>query len=156
MANDISDDDLGRIWNRWHPYSIPSQIEEKAWNLTKKRNAKISDMVFRMGEFGNHAAAAMGKKVAETVGRPDVLCYYIGYELASGRMPRDEGTPYLLAATKPIDNMVMTILEALVRFGRVTQQEGSSITLEIAKLTGEAANNLCILGINNFKKLASG
>lgn len=155
MTKEITRDDLNEIWFRWDSFEKPLGIEDKAWKFTEKLNEKISDMVFLLGDFDKKAASALGEQVGAVVTQPFLLCYYIGYELASGKMNRADSSLYLTAATEPIDTFVLKLLEILVGKGITSPEKGRDMAVEIAKLTGEASNNICVLGIENFGKVAT-
>lgn len=155
MSTEISQSELDRIWNRWDYHYKPASAESKAWKYTKKLNSKIAEMVFLLDDFDKGTASRLGEQIGQVVAKPFLLCYYIGYDLASGQMARVNGSNYLSAATAPIDDFVVEILEILVGRGIVSQHKGREMALEIAKLTGEAANNICTLGINNFKPVGN-
>ena len=108
-----------------------------------------------LGELDKDTAFALGGKMGEVVLRPLLLCYFIGYELASGKMARADGSLYLAAATDPIDDFVLKLLWILVGKEIVSKEKGREMALEIAYLTGEAANNTCVLGIEDFKKIGN-
>lgn len=155
MPSKITQDELNEIWLRWDQYEMPRGVENKSWRLLKKLNKKISEMVFLTGKFNKQTASMMGEQVGSIVSNSFLLCYYIGYELASGRMPRSDGTPYLAAATDPINEFVLGLLGTLVGNGALSKEEGKRRVLEIANLTGKASNDVCVLGINNFSKIKS-
>ena len=155
MSTEITVNELNQIWDKWDNYYKPAGVENKAWKHTEKLNGKIADMVFMLDKFDKETASKLGEQVGQVVSRPFLLCYYIGYDLASGQMARANGSNYLAAATAPIDDFVVNILGILVGKGIVSQEKGREMVLEIAKLTGEAANNVCMLGIENFKPVGS-
>jgi len=155
MPNEIITSDLNQIWIKWDRYDNPSDVMDKAWKHAEKLNNKISEMFSMLGKFDNTTANALGEKLGEIVARSMLLCYFIGYELASGQMIQASASLYLTKATEPIDDFIGNILEILVRKEIVSQEIGREMALELAKLTGGAANNICVLGIANFKKIGN-
>lgn len=153
MTKKITHKELDKIWARWEKFEKPSGVENKAWELTEKLSEKISNMIFLLDEFDKKTALALGEQVGTVVARPLLLCYYIGYELTSKKIKPADGSIYLTTATESIDDFVLKLLEILVGKGITSPQKGRDMVIEIAKLTGEVANSICVLGIENFKKL---
>jgi hypothetical protein len=111
-------------------------------------------MIFLLDDFDKKTTSALGEQVGAVVSEPFLLCYFIGYELASGKLNHADGSLYLTAATESIDAFVLKLLEILVGNGITSPEKSRDMAIEIAKLTGEAANNICVLGIENFEKVA--
>lgn len=153
MTKEITQMDLYQIWTRWDDLEKPVGVEDKAWKLTEKLNEKIYN-ILSLGNFDKKTAYELGKQAGAVITKPLLLCYYIGYELASGKMRHLDSSLYLSAATNPIDNFILELLEILIGNGLVTPEEGKDMAIEIAKLTGEASNNICILGIENYATVA--
>ncbi len=156
MPAQLSADDLNRILARWESYEMPRGVEDKALKLALKVGQKIMDLILFLlaPEVPNEEASrALGKAIGALTLRPFKLCYYIGYELASGNMSREDGTPYLVAATEPIDSFVLEYIATKPEKTLANQESISAITREIARLTGEVSNDLCVLGIENFRKI---
>lgn len=152
MAKEITDIELNQILARWGNYDKPLSSKNKVWKYVEKVNIKIASMIFMLGEFDKDTAFALGEKVGEVVLKPMLLCYYIGYELASEKMAQEDSSLYLATATKSIDSFVLKLLWVLVGKKIVSKEKGREMAIEIACLTGEAANNTCMLGIEDFKK----
>ena len=150
MKKEITNNDLHQIWFRWDGLDKPPRIEDKAWEFTRKLNELVFDMLSMLGNFDKETAYKLGQELGVVFTKPFLLCYYIGYELASGGIDRAEVAPYLVAATEPVDNFVLKLVETLAVKGIVSLEKGRDMAVEIAILTGEAANNICILGINYF------
>lgn len=110
-------------------------------------------MVFMLGRIDKNTGSKLGEQIGTIVFRSLLLCYYIGYELASGKMARSDGTAYLVVATEPIDELILNLLGLLVGNDMISKEEGSKRVIEIADLTGKAANDVCILGIKYFSKI---
>ena len=153
MTREITDDDLNQILAHWDKYDKPKGVEDKAWKLMGDLYNKISEMLLLLAHPDKNNASAFGEQLGAIVTRPALLCYFIGYELASGRISSHDGTGYLMAATKSIDSFVLELLAVLTGKGIISQGKGLVMVMEISKLTGEAANNICCLGIENFGKI---
>jgi hypothetical protein len=153
MNKEITIEDLKQIWLRWDRYNKPWGVENKSWNLTKKLSQKISDLLFLVSRTDKKTASKLGERVGTIVSQSFLLCYYIGYELASGGIARDDGTAYLKVATDPIDDFVLRLIGMLVGSGIIGKEEGRKRAIEIAELTGKAANDVCVLGINSFSSI---
>jgi hypothetical protein len=155
MHNQISPDALGQIFERWKPIGLPSEAMKRFKEYTLKATEKIGDMVLLMGEFDNHKAFELGEKVSQIVAHPFLLCYFIGYEYASGNIARNHLNSYILAATEPIGAFVMEIFEYLLDQGLTTPDNGKKMALETVKVISDITTEICILGVENFKKFAS-
>lgn len=154
MTKEITQKDLDGIWARWEKFEKPSGIEDKAWKLTEKLNEKLFDMVSLLGDIDDETASAFGQQIGIVVGQPFLLCFYIGHEFASGKMNSSDVGLHLATATNPIDNFVLQLLKVLVSKGFTSPEKGREMAIEIAELTGEAANKVCDLGIQNFKRFS--
>lgn len=155
MSNQISPEDLDTIFRRWNDCDIPDSVEEKATDLSIKVGGAIYDlMLFLLAPNipDEQASNAIGRAIAALTLRPFKLCYFIGYELASGNIPRECGTPYLMAATEPIDAFVMQYLATKPEKILANQEKVSALSRQIARVTGEVSNDLCILGIENYRR----
>ena len=150
MSIEISADDLNRIIARWSSYDIPMGAPKKINELGMKAVNNIFDMILLLGDNTDYT---LGKELGSIVIRPFLLCYFIGYELASRKMSRADGTLYLIAATDPIDNFALNILGILVAKGIISQEKGMDMASGFAWLLGEASNDICIFGIENFRKI---
>lgn len=152
-TNEIMGIELNKIWLRWDKYNKPRGVENKSWKFTEKVIKKIGEMIYLIGSFDKNTASILGEQVGGIVTKPFLMCYYIGYDLASGITSRVNDSFFLAAATEPIDTFVMKLLEILVGKRIISPENGRERVIEIARLTGEAANNICLLGIENFKNI---
>ncbi len=89
-------------------------------------------MTMLVANFDEETAHALGVQTGPIIVQPFLLCYYIGYELASGKMDRSDAGLYLCAATEPINKFVMEILEILLANGKTSLfQQAETWALEI-------------------------
>ena len=162
MSTNISADDLNQILARWDRYNIPKVVKEKTTELMMKVVDKIGEMIF-LGHFDINTTHSLLNTIGEKVTRPFILCYYIGYDLASGKISRLDGTAYLMAATDPIEGFIFKITEFIALNGATSEEKWKEmagersklekLSVDTAKLIGEVSNDICILGIENFKKI---
>jgi len=153
MDKDITYYDIQQIWKRWDSYNKPRGVDDTYRKVTKKLFQKIFDLLSIVGRVSRSTAIQLEQQAGQIVSESSLSCYYIGYELASGGIARDDGTTYLNAATEPIDAFVLRIVGMIVQSQFLGQEDGRRRAIEIAQLTGKAANDICILGINNFPKI---
>ena len=69
MSNDISVDELNRIFVKWEGYEIPSGVSEKAEELSTKVAEKILKMMYlddRLNNIDKHRAFELGQSVGRT------------------------------------------------------------------------------------------
>ncbi len=151
MTQEITENELNQILLRWQRYGNPSDIKNKAWKISEKLIKKISHMTMLIANFDKETAHTLGVQMGAIIVPPFLLCYYIGYELASGKMTRSDATLYLCAATESINTFVMEILAILVGNGITSFVTGQEMALEIAQLAGEVSSDICVLGIEDFK-----
>jgi len=153
MSKKISSDELEQIWGRWRPYGIHPDSQKEITELVLKVNRKIVEMI----QLYLHSDYAYATKLRGLVNDYSTIaflqCYYIGYELASGKMNRADGTAYLMAATAPLGDFASHIQATLVLDKLLSHEAGQSIGFEISTLIADTANEICILGINNYAKI---
>jgi hypothetical protein len=153
MPNKISADDLSQIFEKWIILGLPPEAKERFKEYVLKATEKIGDMVFLMGQFDTETAFELGNKTSQIVGHPFILCYFIGYEYASGNIARNHLDSYLIAATEPVETFVLEIFKYLLDQGLTSPDDGKKMSLETAKVIGSVATEICVLGVENFKKL---
>lgn len=153
MSANITAQDLDLIFARWNQYDIPIAAKNKVMEHSLKVVDKIFDLITFMGTFDPGTSYTLGEETSKVVSPSLIACYYIGYELASGRMSRTDGSDYLSAATQPIGNFVLKIVSQLIVRDTSHQEDVRAIALEIAKATGEVSSDICILGIENFRSI---
>jgi len=150
MPSDISPDVLYTMYTKWLAYDLPSGVQEKIEALSSQVMESIGDVIFAIYQFDEKTGYEFGEKTAEVVMPALMLCYFIGYELASGKMQRKDGTDYLIAATEPIQSFILGNVSALAKQGIPIQDNHKKELMVTAKLVGDMANELCVLGIDNF------
>jgi hypothetical protein len=149
----ISGEDLKRIWATWQPYGVQHEAQEKTTILILVVVGKIIQMISLIRHSDVNLSLELLNQCKDTVTNSFLMCYYIGYELASGKMSRADGTPYLLVATKPIEDLVLLIYGILVAKEIIPNNESHKMSIDLAKLIGDTSNDICVLGIDYFRKI---
>ena len=70
-------------------------------------------------------------------------------------MAKSNASSYILAATELVETFVLEIFRYLLTQGLTTPEDGKKMAMETANLIGEVANEICILGVENFKNTKS-
>lgn len=153
MPSDVSADVLYDIYTKWLAYDLPTGVNEQVIALSSQVIEKIGDVIFAIYQFDEKAGYELGEKTAEVVTPALMLCYFVGYELASGKMQREDGTDYLIAATKPIQSFILGNVSALAKRGIPVEDNNKKVLMDTAKMVGDIANELCVLGIKNFRSI---
>jgi len=151
--NEVSEGELDLVWDRWAKYETPGGVTKKILKIADPLNRKILDLVSMLSKVDQEAASDDHGQFEEMAYGLYLLCYYIGYDLAAGKIDRSAVSEYLEAATSSIDRFVLKIFALLIPHGVFGQEKITETAKEIASLTGKVSNNLCILGTKNYQKI---
>ena len=151
MPTNITPDVLYDMYTKWLAYELPSGVNEKIKALSNQVVESIGEVIFAIYQWDEKTGSEFAKKTVEAVLPPLILCYFIGYELASGKMQRKDENDYLIAATEPIQSFILGNVNALAKQGIPVQDNNKKELMNTAKLVGDIANELCVLGIDNFR-----
>src|SRR5574340_1184940 len=151
MSLACSEEELRQVGERWQRYDLPPGVSEA---LTQVRHTLLQGffpVLDLTGEIAEGTAEVLGGHLAKLCMPCLELCYRIGYDLASGSLPREDGARYLLGAIRPIEQTFQGMLRELLEATLIDAEKSLELGSEMTALAIERANDVCTLGIENYQ-----
>jgi len=139
-----SKEELAIVWERWRQLRYSPRAEGCFYEFTDKI---ISEILNAFGT-GDYNAIAYDFFPILTVTWPQ--CYYIGLDLASGTLPRSQGSRYLLGATQDIEAIIKEKLGVLISAKLLDSDKVLVQASTLATHIINYANEACMLGIEDY------
>ncbi len=148
---------LEKIERIWGAIDLPG---ESADQISKLNQPLILEMfrgvthhVSAPGKISDAQIAQFLRTCIYMAGQACIPMYFLGYELAAGRIPFVHANDYLLIAFENVKNHYDEILCALEMAGQVQPQAHEETLNKIELKIVEIANAYIDLGIENYPKI---
>lgn len=142
---------IDNLDKKWKKKEIPKEIQEKSFSIVQRMIASLQNLLIVGGiPIDKNIEKSMMEMFISLIVPCVRRCFYIGIELASGNIPKEDGDKFMNLAINPINEFVILFMEVFQEKGTLSKLQSEELINMLNPIIIDIGNQHIILGIKDY------